>query len=196
MRDLILKIIKTSGAKIYSVLLGIITLAIVARWLGPEGMGIVATVSTWVQIFVEVTGLSLGSVLIFKATQARHEGWLASIMGVLLKHTLIVTLLSWIIIAILYIGGEYWNCPKIFGEIPAIAMMVGFIVLPFSLWDLYTSSLLNIEDRLSVYNKYQVFGSTANAVSIVVLVVIAGFWCARRAFLKSIMAIYRCFWGN
>ncbi len=195
MRDLILKIIKTSGAKIYSVLLGILTLAIVARWLGPEGMGIVATVNTWVQIFVEVTGLSLGSVLIFKATRSRHEGWLASIMGVLLKHTLLVTLLSWVIVALLFVGGKYWNWPNIFGEIPAIALVVGFIALPFSLWDLYTNSLLNIEDRLSVYNRYQVIGSTANAGSIVILVVIAGFGVLGVLFSKVLWQFIVAFGG-
>lgn len=175
MRNLILKIIHASGAKIYSVLLGIITLAIIARWLGPEGMGIVATVNTWVQIFVEVTGLSLGSVLIYKATHKRHKGWLASIMGALYRHTLLVTLLSWAIVTLLFVGGKYWNWPNVFGEIPAIALVIGFFALPFGLWDLYTNSLLNIEDRLSVYNKYQIIGSTTNTLSIIVLVIFAGF---------------------
>lgn len=175
MRNLILKIIHASGAKIYSVLLGIVTLAIIARWLGPEGMGIVATVTTWVQIFVEVTGLSLGTVLIYKATHKRHAGWLASIMGALLRHTLVVTLISWTIVALLFLAAKYWNFPNVFGELPAIALVIGFIALPFGLWDLYTNSLLNIEDRLSVYNKYQIIGSTSNTLSIIVLVVFAGF---------------------
>lgn len=195
MRDLILKIIKTSGAKIYSVLLGIITLAIVARWLGPEGMGIVATVNTWVQIFVEITGLSLGSVLIFKATQNRHEGWLASVMGALLRHTLFVTLLSWAIVAIIYIGGKFWGWPNILGEIPAIALVIGFIALPFGLWDLYTNSLLNIENRLSVYNKYQVVGSTVNAISIAVLVVVSGFGVIGVLFSKVLWQFIVAFGG-
>lgn len=175
MRNLIYKIMNTSGAKIYSVLLGIITLSITARWLGPEGRGIIATVSTWVEIFIEVTALSLGQVLIFKATLNRNEGWLASIMGVLFKHTLIVSLISWAIVITIYLGGQYWGWPRIFGDTPAIALLIGFIGLPFGLWDIYSKSLLNIEDQFSTYNKYQVFGSTANTFSIIVLVLVSGF---------------------
>lgn len=175
MRHLINKIIFTSGAKIFSVLLGIITLSITARWLGPEGRGIIATVSTWVQIFIDVTALSLGSVLIFKATNNKDEGWLASIMGALVKHTFYVSVISWVIVAIIYFGGQLSYWPNLFNEIPAMALFIGFIALPFGLWDRYSESLLNIEDRLSVYNKFQIISSSANAFSVVILVIASGF---------------------
>ncbi len=175
MRDLILKIMQTGGAKIYSVLLGIITLSITARWLGPEGRGIVASVTTWVNIFVEMAAVSLGSVLIFQATKERSKKWLPKMLGTLFGHTLFVTLLGWCLITLLYVGGHYWGWPNVLGEIPAIALLIGFIGLPLGMWDMYTNALLNIEDRLNVYNKYQIVGSTTNSLSIVLLVVVAGF---------------------
>ncbi|MEE9352091.1 MAG: oligosaccharide flippase family protein [Thiotrichaceae bacterium] len=186
MRNLIIKIMQTGGAKIYSVLLGIITLSITARWLGPEGRGIVASVITWVNIFTELAAVSLGSVLIFKATKDRDEKWIPKMLGTLLGHTLIVTLLSWSLIALLYMAGHYWGLPNVLGEIPAIALLVGFIILPLGLWDVYSRDLLNIEDRLGVYNKFQIVGSTANSLSIVVLVVVSGFGVLGVLFSKII----------
>ncbi len=174
MRNLLLKIIQTGGAKFYSVLLGIITLSITARWLGPEGRGIIASVTTWVNIFIEMTAISLGTVLIFKATKDRNKKWMPKMLGTLLGHTLFVTVFSWCLIALVYLGGQYWGWPKLLGEIPAIALMIGFIGLPLGLWDIYTNALLNIEDRLNVYNKLQIAGSTANSLSIVLLVVVSG----------------------
>ena len=186
MRNLIIKIMQTGGAKIYSVLLGIITLSITARWLGPEGRGIVASVITWVNIFTELAAVSLGSVLIFKATKDRDEKWIPKMLGTLFGHTLIVTLLSWSLIALLYMAGHYWGLPNVLGEIPAIALLVGFIILPLGLWDVYSRDLLNIEDRLGVYNKFQIVGSTANSLSIVVLVVVSGFGVLGVLFSKII----------
>lgn len=175
MRQLIHKIILTSGAKIYSVLLGIIALSITARWLGPEGRGIIATVITWVEIAIEVTALSLGQILIFKASRERQDNWLGSMLGILLRHTVIVSLFSWAVVALLYFGGTYWGWPRVFGELPGIALLIGFIVLPFGLWDIYSKSLLNIEDKLSVYNRYQVIGSSVNTLAIILFIVVAGF---------------------
>jgi O-antigen/teichoic acid export membrane protein len=175
MRNLLIKIMQTGGAKIYSVLLGIITLSITARWLGPEGRGIVASVITWVNIFTELAAVSLGSVLIFKASKDRDAKWIPKMLGTLFGHTVIVTLLSWSLIALLYMAGHYWGLPNLLGEIPAVALLVGFLILPLGLWDVYSRDLLNIEDRLGVYNKFQIMGSTANSLSIVLLVVISGF---------------------
>ncbi len=168
------KIIQTSGAKIYAVLLSIIAISITARWLGPEGRGIVATISTWVLIFTDIGDLSLSTVLVFKASKKRGETWLSGAMGMLSVHTIIITAFSWSLIAFLYVGGHYLGLPNLFGETPLIPLIVGFITLPLILWDAFTKSLLNIEDKLNVYNKYQIIGSTSNAFSIVLLVVVSG----------------------
>jgi len=168
------KIFQTSGAKIYAVLLGIIVISITTRWLGPEGRGIVATISTWVLIFSELGELSLSTVLVFKATKDRGEAWLSEVLGLLSVHTILVTLFSWSLIALLYFGGKHLGMPDLFGETPLIPLIVGFITLPFILWEAFTKSLLNIEDKLYVYNKFQVIGSSSNAVSVLLLVVASG----------------------
>lgn len=174
MRSLIEKILQTGGAKIYSVLLGIITLSITARWLGPEGRGIYAVVVTWLTIFVELTSLSLGSVLIFKASKERDEHWMSEMIGTLMVHTVIVTIISWLVVAGMYLGGKYLDWPNPLGDIPVFALMIGFLMLPFVLWEVYTQPLLNIEDRLNIFNKFQIAGSTTNTLSVALLVIGAG----------------------
>ncbi len=175
MHDILQKIIQTSGAKIYSVLLGIITLSITARWLGPEGRGIVVTITTWMILFVEVGEFSLSSVLIFKATNDRDKTWLSGMLGALSMHTVIITVICWSTVTLLYVGGGHWGLPDIFGETPLIPLIIGFLIVPFLLWETFTKSLLNIEDRLNIFNRFQIVGSSTNSLSIVYLVVILGF---------------------
>ncbi len=175
MRDLILKIVQTSGAKIYSLLLGMVTLAITARWLGPDGRGIVASVTTWVNMFVFVTSISLSLVVIYQATEGRGKKWLSKMLGAMTLHTLIVTLLSWFVVVILYVAGHYWGFVNVFGDIPAMALLIGCLIMPFSLWELYSQSLLNVENRLFVFNKFQVVGSTVNSILVAITVIVSGF---------------------
>lgn len=165
---------QTGGAKIYAMLLGIITLSITARWLGPEGRGIIASVLTWVNLFVDLFALSFGAVLIFKATDGVNKKWMSRAIGTLLGHTIIVSIIGWAIVTLLYLGGKYWGWPKVLGDLSAITLIIGFSILPLGLWDTYTNSLLNIENRLNIYNKFQVIGSTTNSLSILILVVFSG----------------------
>ena len=51
MKQLWLNIAHTSGAKVYSLLVGVLTLSLTARLLGPEGRGQVAVITTWVSMF-------------------------------------------------------------------------------------------------------------------------------------------------
>lgn len=172
MRQIILKIIETGGAKIYAVFLGILTITVTARWLGVEGRGIYATVMTWVMIFVELSNMSLGSALMYHATKHRDDGWLGRTLGNLLLFTAITTLVSWVIVALLYVAGNQWGFVNVIGPIPIWPLVVGFLILPFAIWEHYTQALFNIEDNLRRFNRYQIFGSTSNSILIVLLVIV------------------------
>ena len=187
MKQLLQKIIETGGAKIYAVLLGIITLAISARWLGPEGRGIYAAVTTWVILFTDLTHLSLGTALIHRATNEREQGWLSSVMGNLFSFTVVVTLFSWSIALLIYYAGQ-WGLPTLFNDLPWWALLIGFIAMPFGIWDSYTQTLLNIEDKLRYYNKVQIAGSTSNTLLVILLVVVQGLGVAGALFAKLFWA--------
>ncbi|HHL19458.1 MAG TPA: hypothetical protein ENJ33_06960 [Thiothrix sp.] len=171
MFNLIVKIAQTSGAQVYAALLGIITLSITARWLGPEGRGIIATISTWAIVFVEIASLSLAPVLIYRATQKCDDKWLGRMMGTLGVYIIGVTLIIWLIVGLFYFGERYWAFPQVIGNLPPIALIMGFLLLPLGLAEHYTKALLNIEDRLHIYNWLQVIGSTSNLFWLVVLVI-------------------------
>lgn len=180
MHKIILKIIQTSGAKIYALLLGMITLSITARYLEPEGRGIVATIVTWMTFLVELGELSLSGAIVYNATENNasengKESLLPGMLGTLGFHTFFITLLSWALIALLYFGGHHWNfIPNVFEDTPGLPLLVGFLIMPFALWGLFTRTLLNIEDRLNVFNKYQIIGSTSNSIAVVGLIAASG----------------------
>lgn len=180
MHKIILKIIQTSGAKIYALLLGMITLSITARYLGPEGRGIVATIVTWMTFLVELGELSLSGAIVYNATENNasdksKESLLPGMLGTLGFHTFFITLLSWALIALLYFGGHHWDfIPNVFEDTPGLPLLVGFLIMPFALWGLFTRTLLNIEDRLNVFNKYQIIGSTSNSIAVVGLIAASG----------------------
>ncbi|CAA6807177.1 MAG: Unknown protein [uncultured Thiotrichaceae bacterium] len=174
MYNLIKKILQTSGANIYSMLLGIITLSITARWLGAEGRGIVASVTTWVNLFVDIAGLSLGTAVIYQATHKTGKNWLGTTLGNMIFLVIVMTLVSWLIITLIYIAGNYWGLPNLLNNIPLFALVLGFLILPVWFWEEYNRSLLNIEDHLHLFNRYEIIGSSSNAIAQLILVVGSG----------------------
>lgn len=170
MLNLIIKIMQTSGAQIYAALLGIITLSITARWLGPEGRGIIATVTTWAMIAIEIGSLTLAPVLIYRATQKCDEHWLGRMMGTLAGYIVLASSLIWLVVFLYYLGEHYAGFPHMFGDLPPLALAMGFLLLPIGIAEHYTRALLTIEDQLNIYNRFQMIGSTSNVFIVITLV--------------------------
>jgi len=80
--------------------------------------------------------------------------------------TVILTLLGWLVA-----WGMYWHNPQgTFKGLPATALLIGFIALPFMIWEQYGSSLLMGLERIRTYNRYQVVGRTLSVAGVFVLV--------------------------
>ncbi|HXH37729.1 MAG TPA: oligosaccharide flippase family protein, partial [Thermoanaerobaculia bacterium] len=47
-----------------------------------------------------------------------------------------------------------------FGSIPPAALVVGFLIIPFAVWELYGGTLLTATNRIGVYNRAQLVGRT------------------------------------
>lgn len=165
MREIWQAVLTTSGARVYGLLLGIVSLMLTARWLGPEGRGTLAAVTTWVGLFSTFGYLSLGQVAIHRATQRQQEAWLGPVLGSLGLLSVIITILGWGVAAILYFSSE----GKVFGNIQSAVLFTGFISLPFMVWEQYSSSLLMALDRINIYNRYQIIGSTFGLVALFVM---------------------------
>ncbi len=167
MRNLWLKIFYTSGARVYSLLVNFFILTITARWLGPEGRGILAAVTTWVVLFSMFGHLSLGQVAMHRATELSKQAWLPPVFGSLLFLNIIITLLGWGIAFLLYLFSQ----GAIFNNLTWGILTLGFLVLPFAIWEKYGSSLLIAVDKIEIYNRAQIMGRTVG-----VLMVLLAWW--------------------
>lgn len=167
MRELWGNIAHTSGAKIYSLLVGVFTLFLTARLLGPEGRGQVAIITTWIGMFSTFAYFSLGQVALHRMAEDQQQKRFGNLLGSLLLMTIVLTLAGWLVAL-----GLYWANPEqgIFKGLPIFPLVVGFLALPFMIWEQYGSSLLMGLERIRIYNRYQVIGRTVSVVVVFVLV--------------------------
>jgi O-antigen/teichoic acid export membrane protein len=153
-------ILVTSGARVYSALVAMAVLTISARWLGPEGRGVVVVISTWVALFATVSYLSLGQVCVHRAATNKDLSWLGPAFSALLMITAAVSIAGWFVAAGLYVFAK----EQMFGAIPPWALALGMVALPFFVWEQYASALLSIVNRVSAYNLNQIVSRTLGLI--------------------------------
>jgi O-antigen/teichoic acid export membrane protein len=160
------RIASTSGSKLYSALLGVLTLSITARYLGPEGRGQVATIMTWVGLFAIFGSLSLGQIAIHRASggTAQESTWLQTAFRVLFSMTVLAALAGWSIAAVLH------TTTNAFGSLGWNLLLLGFLLLPPMLWEQYGGSLLMAREQLHIGNLAMVVGRTLSALLVIALV--------------------------
>jgi O-antigen/teichoic acid export membrane protein len=146
----------TSGARVYSTALSMISLALTARWLGPEGRGIAIVVTTWAGLVSTVAYLSLGQVCVHRAARESNLEWLGPVVSALIWFTAVASIAGWAAAALLYFAGRSVT----FAEIPPLALFIGFAALPFLIWEQYGSALMSIIGRVGTYNLSQVVART------------------------------------
>ena len=159
------EIASASGAKVFALFTGIATLALTGRLLGPAGRGTIVAITTWVSLISTFGCLSLGQVAIHRATNARDRSWLGPTLGSLLLLTGIITAAGWLAAGCLFVVTRR----QMFHDLPLRLLVLGFLMLPFMVWEQYGSSLLIAIDQLRIYNRAQVFGRAAGLVLIVAL---------------------------
>lgn len=166
MRELWVSIAHTSGAKIYSMVLGVFSLFLTARYLGPDGRGQVAAITTWVNLFATFAHLSLGQVALSRMAGDREQNGFGGLLGSLLLMTAVLVIGGWLVAIGLHLG----NSDGAFKGLAGWPLVVGFLALPFLVWEQYGSSLLMGMDQLRVYNRYQIAGRTVAVIVLLVLV--------------------------
>ncbi len=166
MREIWMTITHTSGAKIYSLLTGVVTLALTARLLGPDGRGQVAAVTTWVGMFSTFGQLSLGQVALHRLANDPQRESFGPLLGSLFLLAGLLSLGGWLIA-----GALYALFPgAAFKGLSGWALLAGFLALPFLLWEQYGSSLLMALERLRIYNQFQILGRTLAVFAVFLLV--------------------------
>lgn len=174
MHDLRRSIASTSGARLYSLVAGTISLIITARLLGPEGRGVVAAVVTWALLFSTIGYLSLGQVAIHRAAGKPVAEWLGPTLAALFAMTATISLVGWIVATAMYLVSD----GETFGDLPVYALVLGFATLPFLVWEQYGSALLAAVGQISLYNRAEIVGRTIGVILVVLLVGVATFGIA------------------
>ncbi len=166
MSEIWASIAKTAGARFYGILLGVLSMSLTARLLGPQGRGEVAAILAWVALFSTFGHLSLGSVAINRATSRKDPQWFGQVVGSLLCITLVLSLLGWAIAyALRVLPGA-----RPFSDMPTVPLALGFLMLPLLVWDSYKSSLLMATERIDLQNRALVVGRTLSLVALYCLV--------------------------
>ena len=83
-------------------------------------------------------------------------------MGSLLVYTALLTLVGWTFAGLLVA----WPEKSIFGDLPTALVAVGFLLLPFVLWETYGQSLLMGLDLAKHFNRATMMGRTVNLVAV------------------------------
>ena len=155
MRELWLKIFLTSGARIYSLIAGLIVMTITAHWLGPSGRGEMAAALVWANLFYICGFLSLNMVAMHLAGNRAHE-IMDALLGTLAAVAIAVTAAGWVVAFALFRLFRQ----QLFGEIRGPILLLAFGMLPFLIWEQYGNALLIVTDRLRVYNRAIVISKT------------------------------------
>jgi O-antigen/teichoic acid export membrane protein len=179
MRRVWMQIAHTSGARIYSLVAGLVVLTITARWLGPAGRGQMAAALVWANVFYLCSYASLNFIAMHQASiSAGDRSWLPATMGTLLVFASGMSLLGWIVAAILW----FWSGGSVFGTISPPVLVIAMLTVPFLILEQYANALLLGIGRLDIYNRALV------AVKTVVLLLVAIFFYLRWGITSAVTA--------
>src|SRR4051794_11717677 len=112
----------TSAAKAYWILGAMIATVITARFLGPQGRGVIAAASSWVALFVTFGHLSLQHVVVYLLGPSDRERNLPVVAGSVMAVTAGMALAGWGVAAMLGLVTH----GVAFEHIPISALLVAF----------------------------------------------------------------------
>jgi O-antigen/teichoic acid export membrane protein len=174
MRELWRLIIQTGGARAYSLVTGVLVVALTARYLGPEGRGILAALTTWATGFATLFHLSLGQVALHKAGGSLDRRWLDESFAALVFWCGAATVMAWGSAVLLHL----LTAGRIFNGIDPWLLAIGLLLVPLIIWEQYSSALLMALNRLDVANTYQVVGRTVTLATAAISLFFIGPWVA------------------
>lgn len=155
------QVINAGGARLWSLAMSVLILAVSARALGEAGRGEFAAVFAWATITSSVLYLSLGQVGLHDAIgregDAVRRGRLLSTLA---AFALGASVMGWLAAAGLWLVTD----GEAFRPIGPAVLAVGLLLLPVLIWEQFGSTLLAMEQRVDIYNRAQVIGRSVAAI--------------------------------
>src|SRR5262249_11853826 len=156
----------TSGTRAYWALGATISTILTARFLGPQGRGVIAAVTSWVLLFSTCGHLSLAHVVIYLAGGRERARRLPVVTGSALALTGTLALVGWAVAAGLYL----LTAGRLFHHLELPVLLIAFAGLPLALWIETRNSLLALLGDLRRLNVAQALGTTTGLLLVVLLV--------------------------
>src|ERR1043165_4137425 len=151
----------TSGTKAYWMLGAMVITIITARYLGPQGRGVIAAATSWVSLFVAFGHFSLANIIIYLLSGEDRQRLVPAVTGSVMLLTAATTLLGWAIAAAMH----FMTHGRAFQHIAVPVLIVAFATLPFLLWMENGNSLLIVLGDLKRLNVAQAAGTTIDRKS-------------------------------
>lgn len=147
-------LILSIAVRLLALLASMATLILSARWLGPQGRGAIATLTTWAAMGANIAALSLGQATVRHAAMARGTAWMGPALSTLLGFTLIAASATWAVFVVIYLasGGQA------IGRLPPMQIVLGFAIVPLLIWEQYGSAMITLAGRIGLYNLGQIVG--------------------------------------
>ena len=157
------QIFQTSGARALALIISLASLSVTARVLGPEGRGIIAGATTWINLLAIMGSLSVGQVMIHRAASSRDLSWVGSAFGAGLVLACGLSGIIWVSALVVgyFAGGTY-------GQLPRWALVVVFASLPFAMWERFGSQLLICTGHLRFFNQRLILASLVGFLGLMI----------------------------
>lgn len=168
LKQLVQSTILSGFTRVVGLLVGLVSVAITSRVLGPEGRGYLAVVGSLVAMIATLGSLSLGQVVLNHAGERADDDaeWLSTSFGVLLTVTIIVSVIAALGMALAVTMGF----ARQVAGIPLAYLLLGLAALPLTIWTSYASYLLLARDLVRKSNLAQIAGAIGSLVAVAALV--------------------------
>jgi len=159
----------TGGTKAYWMIGAMIGTIVTARFLGPQGRGVIAAATSWLALFVTCGHFSLANVIVYLLGGQERARLLPVVAGSVMALTAATTLLGWTIAAAMHLLTH----GRIFQHIAPAVLVIAFAGLPFLLWMENGNSLLIVLGDLKRLNFAQAAGTT---IGLILVTLAVGVW--------------------
>jgi O-antigen/teichoic acid export membrane protein len=165
LRSIWAKIFHTSAIKVYQMVLGIGSLFITTRILGPGGRGQVAAVQSWADLLHAIVSLSVANSIFFLLKEKEHDSE-NRMFGTLIASTVILYGIAIVVFLVLYLV-----VPAVFGDIGFVFLFVGLAgILAYQFWNKVGERLILYFDGIKKLNNIQFVVRTLGLLVMFVLV--------------------------
>ena len=153
------------GSRVMVIGLSIVNSILLARWLGPGGLGEYVLLLRLVGVLTVLTGFSLmHSANVYSG---RHEEWVGHINQILLRFTL----LFWVVASIASGAAMLWAGNILLPDFPRKWMWMALIILPMSLYGNFWNGMMIGRGRIWQLNLVQLITSSVSLTLTVVIII-------------------------